>query len=445
MTTQSFHTQWAWRGGEEAVANVRITVSNGVIASVEDGVDAQASDVRISGVVMPGFVNAHSHAFHRALRGRTHGGTGDFWSWRTPMYEIANRLTPETYGELAAMTFAEMALSGITGVGEFHYIHHQQDGTRYANPNEMGLAMVAASQRAGIRMALLDVAYLHAGLDKPEPLAEQKRFSDGTIDSWLDRVDALGEGGDRWTVGMAPHSVRAVHPSELEEVVANRHGKVVHVHVSEQPAENAACIAATGKTPTQVLADAGMLGRHFTAVHATHLTATDISLLCSSHSGVCMCPTTERDLADGVGPASSLSAGGAVLSIGTDSNAFIDMFEEARAVETDERLVTGKRGVHAPASLLIAATTGGATALGWGQHGIHVGAPADFIALSLDSVRLASFDAANAAAHIVHAASPADVRDVWVGGRQIVQDHQHLNVSDVVGGLGRAIAAVVTL
>ena len=445
MTTQSFHAQWAWRGGEEAIANVRITVSNGVIASVEDGVDAQASDVRISGVVMPGFVNAHSHAFHRALRGHTHGGAGDFWSWRTPMYEIANRLTPETYGELAAMTFAEMALSGITGVGEFHYIHHQQDGTRYANPNEMGLAMVAASQRAGIRMALLDVAYLHAALDKPEPLTEQKRFSDGTIDNWLDRVDALGEGGEGWTVGMAPHSVRAVHPNELEEVVANRHGKVVHVHVSEQPAENAACIAATGKTPTQVLSDAGMLGRHFTAVHATHLTATDISLLCSSHSGVCMCPTTERDLADGVGPASSLSAGGAVLSIGTDSNAFIDMFEEARAVETDERLVTGKRGVHAPASLLIAATSGGATALGWGQHGIQAGAPADFIALSLDSVRLASFDAAHAAAHIVHSASPADVRDVWVAGRQIVQDHQHLNVSDVVGGLGRAIAAVVTL
>ena len=451
MATQTFHAQWAWRGDESAVANVRIGVSNGVITSVEDGVEAQAGDVRIAGVVMPGLVNAHSHAFHRALRGRTHGGAGDFWSWRTPMYEIANRLTPETYGELAAMTFAEMALSGITGVGEFHYIHHQQDGTRYANPNEMGLAMVAASQRAGIRMALLDVAYLHAGLDKPEPLAEQKRFSDGTIDNWLDRVDALGEGdingehGPGWTVGMAPHSVRAVHPNELEEVVANRHGKVVHVHVSEQPAENAACIAATGKTPTQVLADAGLLGRHFTAVHATHLTATDISLLGSSHSGVCMCPTTERDLADGVGPASSLSAGGAVLSLGTDSNAFIDMFEEARAVETDERLVTGKRGVHAPASLLIAATSGGATALGWGQYGIQVGAPADFIALSLDSVRLASFDSANAAAHIVHAASPADVRDVWVGGRQIVQDHHHLALPDVVGGLGRAIASVVTL
>ena len=445
MMTQAFHAQWAWRGGEEAIANVRITVSNGVISNVEDGVDAQASDVCIAGVVMPGLVNAHSHAFHRALRGRTHGGSGDFWSWRTPMYEIANRLTPETYGELAAMTFAEMALSGITGVGEFHYIHHQADGTKYTNPNEMGLAMVEASKRAGIRMALLDVAYLHGGLDKPEPLAEQKRFSDGTIDSWLDRVDALGEGGEGWTVGMAPHSVRAVHPSELEEVVANRHGKVVHVHVSEQPAENAACIASTGKTPTQVLADAGLLGRHFTAVHATHLTATDISLLGSSHSGVCMCPTTERDLADGVGPASSLSAGGAVLSLGSDSNAFIDLFEEARAVETDERLVTGKRGVHSPASLLIAATTGGATALGWGQYGIQIGAPADFIALSLDSVRLASFDGAHGAAHIAHAASAADVRDVWVGGRQIVQDHQHLAVSDVVCGLRRVIASVVTL
>ena len=445
MMTQAFHAQWAWRGGEEAIANVRITVSNGVISNVEDGVDAQASDVCIAGVVMPGLVNAHSHAFHRALRGRTHGGSGDFWSWRTPMYEIANRLTPETYGELAAMTFAEMALSGITGVGEFHYIHHQADGTKYTNPNEMGLAMVEASKRAGIRMALLDVAYLHGGLDKPEPLAEQKRFSDGTIDSWLDRVDALGEGGEGWTVGMAPHSVRAVHPNELEEVVANRHGKVVHVHVSEQPAENAACIASTGKTPTQVLADAGLLGRHFTAVHATHLTATDISLLGSSHSGVCMCPTTERDLADGVGPASSLSAGGAVLSLGSDSNAFIDLFEEARAVETDERLVTGKRGVHSPASLLIAATTRGATALGWGQYGIQIGAPADFIALSLDSVRLASFDGAHGAAHIAHAASAADVRDVWVGGRQIVQDHQHLAVSDVVGGLRRVIASVVTL
>ena len=443
MTT--YFAQWAWRGAEHAVANVRITVSNGVISAVEDNATKQDGDVAVSGVVMPGLVNAHSHAFHRALRGRTHGGTGDFWSWRTPMYEIANRLTPDSYRELATMTFAEMALSGITGVGEFHYIHHNTDGTKYKDPNEMGLAMVQAAQRAGIRLALLDVAYLHAALDKPEPLAEQKRFSDGNIDAWLDRVDALGEGGDGWTVGMAPHSVRAVHPRELEEVVANRHGKVVHLHVSEQPAENAACVAATGMTPTQVLDNVGLLGPHMTAVHATHLTDTDIALLGSSRTCVCLCPTTERDLADGVGPAAALRDAGATLSLGTDSNAFIDMFEETRAVETDERLVTGKRGLHTPSSLLAAATSVGATSLGWGGHGIQVGNSADFIALSLDSVRLASFDGANGAAHIVHSAAPSDVRDVWVGGKQVVANFQHAEISDVVAGLRNAIAAVVTL
>jgi formiminoglutamate deiminase len=309
----------------------------------------------------------------------------------------------------------------------------------------MGLAMVQAAQRAGIRIALLDVAYLHAALDKPEPLAEQKRFSDGNIDAWLDRVDALGEGGDGWTVGMAPHSVRAVHPRELEEVVANRHGKVVHLHVSEQPAENAACVAATGMTPTQVLDNVGLLGPHMTAVHATHLTDTDIALLGKSHTCVCLCPTTERDLADGVGPAAALRDAGATLSIGTDSNAFIDMFEETRAIETDERLVTGKRGLHAPSSLLASATSVGATSLGWGTHGIQVGNPADFIALSLDSVRLASFDGANGAAHIVHSAAPSDVRDVWVGGKQVVANFQHVEIGDVVAGLRNAIAAVVTL
>ena len=443
MTT--YFAQWAWRGAEHVVANVRITVSNGVITAVEDNATKQDGDVVVPGVVMPGLVNSHSHAFHRALRGRTHGGTGDFWSWRTPMYEIANRLTPDSYRELATMTFAEMALSGITGVGEFHYIHHNTDGTKYKNPNEMGLAMVLAAQRAGIRIALLDVAYLHAALDKPEPLAEQKRFSDGNIDAWLDRVDALGEGGDGWTVGMAPHSVRAVHPRELEDVVANRHGKVVHLHVSEQPAENAACVAATGMTPTQVLDNVGLLGPHMTAVHATHLTDTDIGLLGGSRTCVCLCPTTERDLADGVGPAASLRDAGATLSLGTDSNAFIDMFEETRAIEIDERLVTGKRGLHTPSLLLTAATSVGATSLGWGSHGIQVGNPADFIALSLDSVRLASFDSANGAAHIVHSAAPSDVRDVWVGGKQIVSDFQHTKVDDVVSGLRNAIAAVVTL
>lgn len=405
--------------------------------------------MRIGGVVLPGLVNAHSHAFHRALRGLTHGGAGDFWSWRAPMYQIANSLTPENYGELASMVYGEMALAGITGVGEFHYLHHDAKGAKYKDPNEMGMALVAAAQRAGTRLALLDVAYLHGGLDKPELLPEQKRFADNDIDAWLDRVELLGDGGDGWTVGLAPHSVRAVHPNELDAIVASRFGRVVHVHVSEQPAENEACIAATGKTPTAVLESVGMLGPHVTAVHATHLTGVDIAMLGSSKTNVCFCPTTERDLADGVGPAQQLVAAGAVMSLGSDSHAVIDLFEDARAVELNQRLVTRRRGLHTAGSLLAAATHGGSRSLGWAGDetlvGINPGMPADFIALSLNSVRLASFSAQHAAAHIVYSAAPSDVTDVWVAGRQIVAAGKHNSIGDVAAGLRLAIAAVVTI
>lgn len=447
--TSAYHADYVWRGGEAAVANVRIEVANGVIVAVTDGVAPQPGDERISGVVMPGLVSAHSHAFHRALRGRTQGEYGDFWSWRGPMYEIANVLTPENYAELSAMVYAEMALAGITGVGEFHYVHHQVDGTAYGEPNEMGLAVVRAAHRAGIRLALLDVAYLHAGLDQPEPLPEQRRFADKNVDAWLDRVDRLGEGGDGWTVGLAPHSVRAVYPDELDEVVGARYGRVVHLHVSEQPAENIACLAATGKTPTAVLADVGLLGSHTTAVHATHLTTYDIELLSTSKTTVCLCPTTERDLADGIGPASALVRAGVGLALGSDSHAIIDLFEEARAVEHNERLITARRGLHRPGDLLAAATSGGAHSLGWTdlgiRSGIQPGAPADFIAISLDSVRLASFSAECTAAHIVYAAAPADVSDVWVGGSRIVENFAHTKIEDVVGGLRNAIAKVVSI
>lgn len=447
--TSTYHADFAWRGGEAVIANVRIEVTDGVIVAVTEGVAPQPIDERIAGVVMPGLVNAHSHAFHRALRGRTQSADSDFWSWREPMYDIANALTPENYAELSAMVYAEMALAGITGVGEFHYVHHNRDGTAYDDPNEMGLAVVQAAHRAGIRLALLDVAYLHAGLDQPEPLPEQQRFADKNIDAWLDRVDRLGVGGDGWTVGLAPHSVRAVHPDELDAIVAARYGRVVHLHVSEQPAENLACLAVTGKTPTSVLADVGLLGSYTTAVHATHLTRHDIELLGMSKTNVCVCPTTERDLADGIGPASALVRAGAMLALGSDSHAVIDLFEEARTVELDERLITTRRGLHRPVDLLAAATSGGSHSLGWTEpnvgFGIQPGMRADFIALSLDSVRLASFSAECAAAHIVFSAAPADVRDVWVSGHRIVEHGRHTRVVDVVGGLRNAIAKVVSI
>jgi formiminoglutamate deiminase len=441
------HCEYAWLGGESAARNVRITIDGHSIVAVDVEVEKTAEDIVVKGLVMPGLVNSHSHAFHRALRGRTHAGSGDFWSWRNPMYTLAQRLDPDSYRELSAAVYGEMVLAGITGVGEFHYVHHQVDGTPYADENAMGLALVDGASKAGIRLALLDTAYLHAGLDKPDPLPEQMRFSDGSIANWLERVGELA-GGENWTVGLAPHSVRAVHATELVEVARWRGSRVVHLHVSEQPAENEVCLRLTGKTPTEVLHDAGLLGPHLTAVHATHLTERDISLLGSSKSNICMCPTTERDLADGIGPASRLVGGGCTMCLGSDSHAVIDLFEEARAVEHDERLITGKRGIHSPASLLEAATRGGEISLGWDPvagTGVRVGAKADLIALDLETVRLAGFEAKSAAAHIVHAAAPADVRDVWMGGEQVVRNREHVRLGDVAARLRSAIGALGTL
>ncbi|MFM7762771.1 MAG: amidohydrolase family protein, partial [Acidimicrobiaceae bacterium] len=259
---KSFFAEHAWLGGESCASNVRIKIDNGSFVSIDANSTPNSKDSRISGVVMPGFVNAHSHAFHRALRGRTHSGAGlgDFWSWRTLMYQVANRLTPENYLALATATFSEMALAGVTTVGEFHYVHHQQGGKKYSDVNEMGKVLIEAARRAGIRIALLDVAYLHGGLKDQQLAAEQNRFSDGTVENWLARIDELGAPSNTHTIGLAPHSVRAVRESELAFIAKHRNGRVVHIHVSEQPAENDACREATGRTPTQLLNDAQLLG-----------------------------------------------------------------------------------------------------------------------------------------------------------------------------------------
>ncbi|MFM9003194.1 MAG: formimidoylglutamate deiminase [Acidimicrobiaceae bacterium] len=442
---KSYFAEHAWLGGESCASNVRIKIDNGSFVSIDANSTPNSKDSRISGVVMPGFVNAHSHAFHRALRGRTHSGAGlgDFWSWRTLMYQVANRLTPENYLALATATFSEMALAGVTTVGEFHYVHHQQGGKKYSDVNEMGKVLIEAARRAGIRIALLDVAYLHGGLKDQQLAAEQNRFSDGTVENWLARIDELGAPSNTHTIGLAPHSVRAVRESELAFIAKHRNGRVVHIHVSEQPAENDACREATGRTPTQLLNDAQLLGSFTTAVHATHLQRSDIDLLGQSKTFACFCPTTERDLADGIGPSENLVSAGSPLCLGTDSHAVIDMFEEARAVEMNQRLITNKRGLHRSSDLLSAATINGASSLGSKKHGLVAGAPADFTSVSTNSVRLATFDPANGAAHLVHSATSSDVRDVWVGGEQIVSDFKHRTLPNINESLRTAIEAVL--
>jgi formiminoglutamate deiminase len=357
------------------------------------------------------------------------------------MYEVAAGLDPDRCYALARATYAEMALAGVTAVGEFHYLHRDPDGQPYADPNAMGHALATAADDAGIRLTLIDACYLRGGFDVPLD-ATQRRFSDGDVDAWASRVDALSS-TPTLRIGAAVHSVRAV-PDHAIGVVARwaaDHGAPLHVHLSEQTVENDACVAATGHTPAALLADCGALGPGTTAVHATHVTGDDIALLGAGGTTVCLCPTTERSLADGVGQASALASAGCPLTVGSDSHAVIDLFEEIRAIELDERLVSGRRGHHRPARLLAAATGAGMDALAWDAGRIEVGRLADLIVVDLAGPRLAGVEPPDAAM-VVFAATGAHVREVIVGGRTIVAGGCHACVSDVGRQLREAIVAV---
>jgi formiminoglutamate deiminase len=433
----------AWLGGEGVEGDVVLEMAEGRLSRIAPGGPPPAGAQRLAGLTLPGFANAHSHAFHRALRGRIESVRGSFWSWREAMYALAERLDPESYRALARATFAEMALAGITAVGEFHYLHHGPRGTRYDDPNEIGRALVSAAREAGIRITLLDACYLGGGPGEPVE-GVQARFSDGDVDAWAARAAARGDPAPGARYGAAIHSVRAVDPDSAATVAqcASAQGWPLHAHVSEQPAENESCRAAYGDTPTAVLADAGVLSDRFTAIHFTHVEAADIALLAGSGSRCCLCPTTERELADGIGPAREIASAGAPLALGSDSNAVIDQFEEMRAIELDQRLATGERGHHTAAELLRSATRDGHAALGWGDAGaIAPGAPADLVTVGLDGVRLAGVTAASALESVVYAAAPADITRVIVGGRELVRDGVHVQI-DVAAELRAAISAV---
>jgi formiminoglutamate deiminase len=408
--------------------DVVFDVRDGRFADISLGVPP-ADAVRLPGVVLPGFANVHSHAFHRALRGRTHDAGGTFWTWRERMYAIAARLDPDSYLELARATYAEMALAGVTAVGEFHYLHHGPGGRPYADPNAMGHALVQAAAEAGIRLTLLDTCYLAGGFDQPLDDV-QLRFSDGDVDAWAARV-ASGPAG-----GMAVHSVRAVPRAAMPTVAEVAAGRPLHVHLSEQPAENEACLAHHGVTPTGLLAAEGLLQASTTAVHATHLTSADIAALGGAGVGACFCPTTERDLADGIGPARALRDAGAPLSLGSDQHAVVDLLEEARALEMHERLASGERGRFTPDDLLAALTAH--AALGHPDAGaLAVGARADLVAVRTDTVRTAGCDPAQ----ILLAATAADVDTVVVDGRVVVSGGTHV-LGDVAALLQKSIGVL---
>lgn len=423
-----------WEGALRPGLTLELT--DGRIAAVHDRAVAGAQ-VLSGRALLPGLVNGHSHAFQRLIRGRTEyvssaGGRDDFWSWRESMYRAAESLDPDGVFVASRQAFVEMARAGITSVGEFHYLHHQADGTPYADRNELAHQVIRAAREVGLRICLLRVGYARSGFGvAPNP--RQRRFIDAEAETYLSAVDALSGSyvGDPFVkVGLAPHSVRAV-PREWLQAVAGR-DEVVHMHVAEQPAEIAACRKEHGKTPVELLSDVGLLGPRFTAVHGVHLEPHEVQLLGRSQSTVCACPSTERNLGDGIVRADELLEAGAVISFGSDSQTVIDLLEEARQLESHLRLLRLRRNVLDPGGgqleglavrLLKMATEDGARSLGL-RSGMDVGAPADLFSFDLRHPSVLGAGAAALPA-IVFSGERAAIRDVWVGGRQIVSEGQH--------------------
>ncbi len=378
-------------------------------------------------LLVPGFVNAHSHAFQRAFRGHVQWSAradDDFWTWRERMYAVARRIDPDGLEAVSALAFLEMVEAGFTTVGEFHYLHHQPDGRPYDEPDLLAHRVIRAARSVGMRIALLRVVYAAGGFGVPLQDA-QRRFASRSPDEALQAMERLRRLDDPLvTVGLAPHSVRAVPREWLPQLRA----PVIHAHVSEQPAEVEACRTHTGRTPLELFDEAGLLDARFTAVHLTHPTERELERMRASGARIAVCPTTELDLGDGFLPVEARRGIG--LCIGTDSHARIDPFAELRALElharglSRRRVVMGEPGEpHALAErLLRCGTEEGARALGLTTGRIEEGAPADLVLLDLDRPAAAGVPPLEAA--VFHGA-PGWVRQVWVAGSPLLHRGRH--------------------
>jgi formimidoylglutamate deiminase len=401
--------------------------------------------------LLPGLVNAHSHAFQRVIRGRTEHRTSSekdsFWTWREMMYSAATRLTPEDIYDASRMAFLEMALSGITAVGEFHYLHNQPDGTPYDDPNLLAKEVVRAARDVGLRIALLRVAYARSGFQS-EPNSRQARFLEADSEVYLDHVTKLRKdtadlAGQTW-VGVAPHSVRAVPLNYLREVVrfGSEQGLPVHMHVAEQPAEVSDCIEEYGRSPVALLETEGLLSERFTGVHMIHVTPKAARMLAQAGAMVCACPTTERNLGDGIVPVDLFFRDNVRVSLGTDSQIQIDLLEDARELEYHLRLQKIERAVLAgedrpglsgiASKLFECATINGARSIGAPGGDLAPGLPADFFTIDLDDPSIAGASQDDLLSSVVFSLSRAAVRDVVVGGKRIIEDGRHAAQDEIV-------------
>lgn len=448
---------------QDVIEDGVVTVDAGRITAVEPFSAERHPDPihHRDAALLPGLVNAHSHAFQRALRGRAEhltAGRDDFWSWRTVMYAMANALTPEQLEAVSAMAFLEMARAGVTTVGEFHYLHHQPDGTAYDDPNTLSHRVISAARRVGLRITLLRVAYGRAGFRRaPDPL--QRRFVESDVYRYLGRVTALDAAWrhePRVQVGLAPHSVRAVSGKWLW-AISEHQGIMkmpVHIHACEQRAELEACKAEYGRQPVEVIADEGLLGPRVSLVHATHLDRRALDLIYEHRPTIVACPLTEANLGDGVLPAADLLERGASIAIGSDGQSRIDPWAELSQIENNLRLRHECRNVlaryagprddrrHTADVLWPMAAENGARSLGLDCGVLGRGHPADMIALDLRDPALAGTTAETLLADLTLGMTPRAVKSVWVDGEPIVRDGRHADEDAIVDGYRAAMKAV---
>jgi formimidoylglutamate deiminase len=444
---QVYRADFIFLDGEFKPDRGLLVGDDGRIARVlEPGEETEHPVTHLHGkAILPGFVNAHSHTFQRLIRGRTETrgvGGDDFWSWREPMYRAALSVDADHVYHVARMTFLEMVMAGTTAVGEFHYLHRAQDGRPYDDPNLLSKKIIAAAKSVGLRIALLRVAYARAGYGL-EPHPGQRRFYE-TPQEYLANTAALAEelrGSEMAWLGVAPHSIRAVPLSQLEEIVAwaRERDLPVHMHAAEQRAELAACTREYDTTPIDLLAKRRLLSAKTTLVHAIHVTDAELDALAEADTVICSCPTTERNLGDGIIDAAKAAERGLRFAFGSDSQAQIDPLEDARELEYHLRLQIEKRAVldeingrNLSQRLFQYVTVGGAESLGFDSGMLAVGRPADFFAIDLNDPSITGNFAQDLLPIVVFGMDRAAITDVVVAGRNIYKDRDHPLAGEIV-------------
>jgi formimidoylglutamate deiminase len=417
-------------------ANVRVSVGNGLVSAIEVGAEKSVSDHHHA-VALPAMGNLHSHAFQRAMAGMAEvaGPSGDsFWTWREIMYRSVDRLTPEDLQAVAAQAYVEMLEGGFGRVGEFHYLHHDLDGSRYADHGVMSEAIIAAAAETGIGLTHLPVFYAHSGFGGQQPNHGQRRFLhdvDGfaaLIDQARDAAKALPDA----VVGIAPHSLRAVTPDELAALEQLAGDAPIHIHIAEQVKEVEDCLGWSGQRPVDWLLDHLPVDRRWCLVHATHMTAEETLALAKSGAVAGLCPITEANLGDGLFPAVEHMAAGGRIGIGSDSNVMIDASEELRWLEYGQRLtrrgrnmLAGGEGASTGQRLFDASLLGGAQALGV-EAGLAVGHSADMISLDMTHPSLTGKRGAAVLDAWIFAAGRGAIDHVWRRGDAVVQGGRHV-------------------